>query len=203
MKRYIQDVKWDIKKEHRIYTNVYTHRLVHWIANGIIKKGEFIVWRGGLSGWQKPENLPELIPFFKDWQEKQRPKKKKRAYIRRKKTVNTILVIDDEEDTCFLLKNLLGNKYKVDTATTGREGISFARKHKPDFVLLDYRLRNMDGLTALSRIRKASPRTIVAMISAYGDESIKREAKRNGVFGFLDKPLYQKKVFNIIKKATS
>lgn len=202
MRKYIVDVKWDVKKEHSIYSGVYTHRLVQWISTGKIKKGEVMVWRGGLSGWQKPEVLPELTPYFREWEARQKPKKKKRVCVRRKKDIKTILVIDDEKDTCFLLKNLLGEKYKVNTVTTGREGINFVKKHKPDFVLLDLKLHDMDGLTALSRIRKTSPRTVVTMISAYGDEDIKKDARRYGAFSFLDKPLYQKKIYNVIRRTT-
>lgn len=201
-KYYREDVKWDVKKEKTIYSDVYTHRLVEWIASGKIKRGEVMVWKGGLSGWQKPERLPELMPYFEELEAKQKPKKKKRAYIHRKRNIRDILIIDDEKDTCYLLKSLLGKKYNVNTTTRGREGINFVKKHKPDFVLLDLKLRNMDGLTALSRIKKASPSTVVTIISAYGDDKLKKEAKRCGAFSFLDKPLYQKKVFNTIKKAT-
>lgn len=200
--KYLKDVKWDVKKGHTIYSEVWTHRLVHWILSGIIKKGEVMVWRGGLSGWYSPEDLPELIPCFEQYEARYRPKKKKRVYIRRKRQIKTILVVDDEPDTCLLLKNLLGEKYQVTTVTTGKEGVRFVKKYKPDLALLDFRLPDIDGLTVLSRIRKINPRTTVAMISAYGDENIKKEAGRFGAFSFLDKPLYQKKIYHVIKKAT-
>lgn len=201
-KYYIQDVKWDVKKENTVYSNVYTHRLVQWISSGKIKKGEVTVWTGGLSGWHKPEALPELIPYFEEWQAKQRLRRKRRVLIFKKKFIKTIAVIDDEEDTCFLLKNLLGRKYGVNIFTSGRKGINYIKKHKPDLALLDLRLQDVDGLTALSRIKKASPRTIVTMISAYGDDEVKREAMRYGAYSFIDKPLYQRKIFGLIKKIT-
>ena len=111
------------------------------------------------------------------------------------------MVIDDEEDICRLLKNFLDKKYEVNTVTTGRGGINFVKNNKPDMVLLDLRLGDMDGLKVLSKIKKISPRTVVTMISAYGDEDLKKEARHIGAFGFLDKPLFEKKVLNVIKKA--
>lgn len=198
----IVDVKWDVKKGYSVYSEVWTHRLVHWISTGIVKRGDIMVWRGGLSGWTRPEDLSELLPFFRQWEARRRPKKKKKVLIRRKKEIKSILVVDDEPDTCLLLKSLLGDKYEVSTVTTGREGIRHIKKNKPDLTFLDLRLRDMDGLTVLSRIKKASPSTIVSMISAYGDEDVKREAVHYGAFAFLDKPLYQRKVFSVIKRAT-
>lgn len=198
----ITDVKWDVKKGASVYTEVWTHRLVHWILKGIIKKGEIMVWRGGLSGWYKPEDLPELKPYFEEWKARHEPRKRKRFVVRRKKEIKSISVIDDEEDTCLLLKKLLGDKYEISTFTEGREGVNYIRRNKPDLVLLDLRLRDIDGLTALSRIRKASPRTVVSMISAYGDENVKKEAKHYGAFSFIDKPLYQKKILSVIRRCT-
>lgn len=197
----LKDEKWDVKKEQAVYSGVYTHRLVHWIKNGRIKKGEVTVWRGGLSGWTKPESLPELIPFFEQWEASQRKKRKKRIVVHKKKEIKSILVIDDEPDTCDLLKQLL-EKYEVNAVTTGRGGINFVKEHKPDMVLLDLKLGDMDGIKVLSKIKKVSPGTLVTMISAYGDEDIKNEARHIGAFGFLDKPLFEKKVLNILKKAT-
>lgn len=199
----IKDVKWDVKKEHSIYTEVYTHRLVQWISSGKIKKGEVMVWTGGLSGWQKPEILPDLMPYFKIWEEKQRKRRKRKVYIPRRKEIKSILVVDDEEDICFLLKNLLGEKYKVNTVTTGRAAINYIKSNKPDFTLLDLRLPDMDGLTVLSRIKKISPQTTVSMISAYGDEDVKKEAKRYGAYSFIDKPIYQRKLFNVIRRSVA
>jgi len=198
----LKDVKWDIRRAQSIYSGIYTHRLVHWITEGRIKKGEVMVWRGGLSGYVKPESLFELIPYFEQWEAAQKPKRKKR-FIHKKREIKSILVIDDEEDICRLLKNFLDKKYEVNTVTTGRGGINFVKNNKPDMVLLDLKLKDMEGLSVLSRIKQSRPRTIVTMISAYGDEDVKKNAKSFGAFGFVDKPLYQKKIVNAIKRANA
>jgi len=198
--RDLKDIKWDIWKGHTSYTGIYTNRLIQWILSGGIKKGEVRVWRSGLAAHVPPENLPELKPYFDQWEAKQKRGRKRKVTIHRKKQIKSILVVDDEEDTCSLLKTLLAG-YEVNTVTTGRGAINFVTQNKPDMVLLDLKLGDMDGLKVLSKIKKASPRSLVTMISAYGDENVKKEAKEYGAFSFLDKPLFKKKVFNIIKKA--
>jgi len=198
--RDLKDIKWDIWKGHTSYTGIYTNRLIQWILSGGIKKGEVRVWRSGLAAHVPPENLPELKPYFDQWEGKQKRRRKRKITVHRKKEIKSILVVDDEGDTCSLLKTLLAG-YEVNTVTTGRGAINFVTQNKPDMVLLDLKLGDMDGLKVLSKIKKASPRSLVTMISAYGDENVKKEAKEYGAFSFLDKPLFKKKVFNIIKKA--
>ena len=58
-----------------------------------------------------------------------------------------ILIVDDEEDFCFFVKMNLQKRgqYKVFTATSGMEGISLARRFKPDFIFLDIAMPKMDG----------------------------------------------------------
>ena len=58
-----------------------------------------------------------------------------------------ILMIDDEEDFCHFIKlNLESmNKYKVNIATSGKIGINMAKKNKPDLILLDVFMPEMDG----------------------------------------------------------
>jgi len=195
----LKDVKWDVRKGHSIYSGVYTQRLVQWILSGWIKKGDVTVWRSGLSGYRKPEELFELISYFNKKETGQKKKRKRKVVVRRKKDIKSILVVDDEKDTCSLLKKLLEG-CDVNSVTTGRKAINFVKKHRPDMVLLDLKLGDMDGLTVLSKIKKVSPRTFVTMISAYGDENVKREAKSYGAFDFLDKPLFEKKSLMFSKR---
>ena len=201
-KKYLRDIKWDVKKERGTYSNIYTPRLIQWILKGVIKKGEVLVWRSGFSGWIMPEKLPELIPYFNRYAEKQKLLKEKRLYPDRKKQIESILVIDDEKETCVLFDKLLEREYDVTAVTTGRGGINSVKKNKPDLVFLDLKLKNMYGLSVLTKIKKISPETTVIMISAHGDAHIKKEAKQCGAFAFLDKPIYIKQIWDIIKKVS-
>lgn len=65
------EVKYDIRRGADIYRTIYDSRLRWWISTGKIKRGEVIVWRSGLSGWRKAEELEELRPFFEQWEKSQ------------------------------------------------------------------------------------------------------------------------------------
>ena len=61
----MSEIKYDIKRGADVYRLIYHARLRSWILKGVIKRGEAIVWRSGLSGWRKPEELEELKPYFR------------------------------------------------------------------------------------------------------------------------------------------
>ena len=60
----MEEIKYDIRRGGDIYRSIYDTRLQSWISTGKIKRGEIIVWRSGLSGWRRAEELEELAPFF-------------------------------------------------------------------------------------------------------------------------------------------
>jgi len=202
------EIKYDIKRGADIYRGIYGVRLKSWISKGVIKRGEAVVWRSGLSGWRKPEELEELASLFGQG-EKQRIKKaekrKKRILLQqkkqqKKKKIKNILIIDDEKDLCKLLSSILSSKgYNVASANTKREGIASIKKERSDLILLDLKLPDGDGMGLLPKIKKMSPRTVVSIISAYGNEESREEAKRKGVYSFIDKPFVEENILSSIK----
>ena len=66
-----------------------------------------------------------------------------------------VLIVEDEEDLIFLVENRLKqNGYQVITATTGREALQKFRDEKPDLILFDVVLPDMDGFEACRIIKK-------------------------------------------------
>jgi len=202
------EIKYDIKRGASIYRAIYGSRLQRWISLGKIKAGEVLVWRDGLSGWRRPEELEELVPFFEQWKESQvREVKKKEMKEGRKgkpfpqQKIKNILIIDDEKDLCSLLSDLLSRRrYNVAIANTKREAIASLKRATPDLVFLDLKLPDGDGMKVLSEINQMNPRTIVNIISAYGSEERREEAKKKGVYSFIDKPFAEKEVLRSIKQ---
>ncbi len=198
----MKEIKYDVRRGADTYRLIYLARLKSWILKGIIKRDEALVWRSGLSGWRKPEELSELAPYF-DQRDKEHLKRKqvrKKPFRFPKKRIKKILIIDDEEDLCWLLSNVLKKQgYKISTANTIRKGISSLRQ-SPDLVFLDLKLPDGDGMDILPAIRKISPGTLVVIISAYGSEERREDAKEKGVHSFIDKPFTEKKILNIIKQ---
>ena len=100
----------------------------------------------------------------------------------------TVLVIDDERQIRRLLRVTLdANGYRVLEAATGQEGISEAAQHRPDVVVLDLGLPDMDGLTVLKRLREWSQVPVV-MLSVRDREDDKIGALNNGADDYVTKP---------------
>lgn len=77
----------------------------------------------------------------------------------------TILVIDDEKDVLKSLKDTLASEsFIVKTAMSGEEGIKAAKREKPNLILLDLRLPDMDGYDVCREIRKASETAHIPII---------------------------------------
>ena len=195
------EIKYDIKRGAQIYRVIYGTRLRSWISKGVIKRGETVVWRSGLSGWRKPEELAELTPFFKQWerQQLQEAERKKKGLLLKRKIKN-ILIIDDEKDLCSLLsESLTQRNYNVLTANTKREAMACLKKKSPDLVLLDLKLPNGSGIKLLPRIKRINPETIVIVISAYGSEEARQMAKKGGAFSLINKPFTEEDILRAIK----
>ncbi|HEX8726577.1 MAG TPA: response regulator transcription factor [Gemmatimonadaceae bacterium] len=81
--------------------------------------------------------------------------------------VQRILVIDDDHSITSVLKRGLSYEgYTVDTAETGAQGLSIARDHVPDLVILDVMLPGLDGFDVLARLREGDPHLPVLMLTA-------------------------------------
>ncbi|MDI6758849.1 MAG: response regulator [Candidatus Omnitrophota bacterium] len=199
------EIRWDIKRSADIYRQILDARLRFWISAGKIKPGEVIVWRSGFSGWRKPEELEELIPCFRRYERSQLRKIKTRKPSRRalpeKTRIKNILIIDDEKDLCQLLGDTLSSHgYNVEFANTKKEAMVRIKKRSPDLVFLDLKLPDGNGLRLLSCIKKINPSTTVDIISAYGTEEVRDEARKLGAYGFIDKPFSEEDIFRSIRE---
>ena len=198
------EIKYDIRRGADIYRAIYDSRLKKWISTGWIKRGETLVWRSGLSGWRKPEELEELAPFFEKREKLQLTKVKRKRPRRRifphKKRIKNILIIDDEKDMCSLLDDALSHKkYNVAIANTKRDAMTCLKRETPDLVFLDLKLPDGDGMKVRSKIKKINPETMVNIISAYGSEESREEAKKKGAYSFIDKPFTENAILKSIK----
>jgi two-component system KDP operon response regulator KdpE len=99
-----------------------------------------------------------------------------------------ILIIDDEPQIRRLLKvSLIAHGYEVDESQTGQEGINRAAVFKPDLVLLDLGLPDMDGKEVVSTIRGWSKVPII-ILTARDQENEKIEALDVGADDYVTKP---------------
>lgn len=101
-----------------------------------------------------------------------------------------ILVIDDEESIRKSLTGALKDEgYRVSVAGSGRDGLEALRSEKPDVVLLDIWMPEMDGIETLRQIKIESADQIVVMMSGHGNIETAVKATKLGAFDFIEKPL--------------
>ena len=112
-----------------------------------------------------------------------------------------VLVVDDAAFMRMRCKKLLTQSgYEVIEAATGSQAVEMYQSDKPDLVLLDITMPDMDGLTALREIIKIDPDARVAMVTAMGQQSMVVEALKAGAKDFVIKPFDQDRVLAAIKK---
>ena len=112
-----------------------------------------------------------------------------------------ILVVDD---AAFMrvraAKVLQDNGHEVAQAENGREAVSKYAEWRPDAVLMDITMPEMDGLAALREIRKLDPSARVAMVTAMGQQTIVMEALRAGAKDFVLKPFQPERILATLQK---
>jgi DNA-binding NarL/FixJ family response regulator len=118
----------------------------------------------------------------------------------------TVLIADDQTLFREGLKDLLEDEKGIKVvgeAKTGPETIEMVRKLKPDVVLMDIKIPEMDGITATKIIREKFPQTNVIILSSYEDEAHVTEAISAGANGYLSKMLPASELVNALRTFTS
>jgi len=113
-----------------------------------------------------------------------------------------ILVVDDEESHRIMLRAVLKEEgYDISEASDGAEAVKAVEQEPFDLILLDIRMRTMDGIEALGEIRKISPLVPVLIMTAYASVKTAVEALKAGAFEYLTKPLDIDELKILIEKA--
>ena len=112
----------------------------------------------------------------------------------------SILVIDDEQSIRDSVKGVLTDEgYQVLTAGSGTEGIETIRSKKPDVVILDIWMPQMDGIETLKHIKVEWPQQPVIMMSGHGTIETAVKATKLGAYDFVEKPIYLERLLVLIK----
>ena len=102
-----------------------------------------------------------------------------------------ILVVDDEEDILHFLELVLREKgYQVATASSGHEALTRAQMEKPDLILLDIMMPQMDGWEVLKLLRVDDETSAipVAMLSARTEAKDRVQGLQEGAVDYICKP---------------
>ena len=120
--------------------------------------------------------------------------KKQRGYFsdtnNQRKGHGKILVIEDNKDYQFLIQSSLGSEYRVICADTGKSGVDLAREHKPDLILLDISLGEVDGFEVchLLKGQKETANTPIIFLSSRNDAHSKVMGFDLGADDYIEKP---------------
>jgi two-component system alkaline phosphatase synthesis response regulator PhoP len=113
-----------------------------------------------------------------------------------------ILIIEDEKDILHLVKLYLEKEgYRTITAATGTEGLDSAKHHKPDLIVLDLMLPEIDGLEVCKRLRSASETAMlpIIMLTAKAEETDQVIGLELGADDYVTKPFSPKALVARIK----
>lgn len=115
-------------------------------------------------------------------------------------TKENILIIDDELAPRESIRMVLKDKYTVATASGAHEGLNILSDKPVDLVVMDIKMPQMDGITALQQIKQKYPDTEVVLLTAYASLDTARDAIRFGAFDYLIKPFDKDNVMLVVEK---
>src|SRR5579883_2674210 len=116
----------------------------------------------------------------------------------------TVLVVDDQPVVRQGVRAFLGTQSDiavVGAAASGEEALHLAAEHAPDVVLVDLVMPGMDGVEATRRVRQASPRSQVLVLTSYDQDEYIFPAIRAGALSYLLKEVGSEELVDAIRKA--
>jgi two-component system cell cycle response regulator DivK len=115
----------------------------------------------------------------------------------------TILVVEDNPNNMMLVRDVLQLKgYTVFEATTGEQGVRLASEKSPDLILMDIQLPDIDGITALRRVRADASlgKVPVLAVSASVMPDEREKIAASGFSAYITKPLNMKSFLETVER---
>ncbi len=115
-----------------------------------------------------------------------------------------VLIVDDIAETRENIRRMLqfdNNIEVVGTARTGKEALQIAQDLKPDVIIMDINMPDMDGITATQEVKKKVPYIQVVILSVQSDPSYMRKAMLAGARDFLTKPPMIDELTDAVRRA--
>ena len=111
-----------------------------------------------------------------------------------------ILIAEDTDSNYDLLNAILGKNYRLVHAHDGMEAVIMYDEVKPDLILMDIKMPNLDGLEATKIIRELSATVPIVVQSAYAYPQDQKAAKEAGCSDFISKPIVQSELKKMLNK---
>lgn len=112
----------------------------------------------------------------------------------------TIMIVDDAKFMRFTLRNMIeGSGHQVIAeAQNGKEAIQMYHMYRPDLILMDITMPEMDGITAVKELMKINSKVKIIMCSAMGQHKMVMDAIHAGAKDFVVKPVNPERVLEAI-----
>jgi DNA-binding NarL/FixJ family response regulator len=114
-----------------------------------------------------------------------------------------LVIVDDHELTREGLRSMLSRERGLEVigeAATGREAVSLCRRLRPDLVLMDVRMPELDGLAATRAIKEEHPRIGVIIVTMHEDPDYLFEALKAGAAGYLLKGASRREIVTAVRQ---
>jgi DNA-binding NtrC family response regulator len=116
--------------------------------------------------------------------------------------MHKVLVVDDDKVLQESVRQALEyHHFNVDVADNGKEAVNAVYREKYDLVVMDVNMPEMDGIQALTEIKKHDPSIIVIILTAYSNVSDAVKAVKEGAYNYLEKPITSENLVALIKRA--
>lgn len=113
-----------------------------------------------------------------------------------------VLIVDDDADTLEWMKILLEHDgYAARTADSGAAAEQIRDSWRPQLVLMDLELSDVDGTELLARFKEAAPSTELIMIGGHGSVARAVDAMKAGAYSFIEKPVDPDVLLAVMEKA--
>lgn len=116
-----------------------------------------------------------------------------------------ILLADDEgiviNSLEFIIEKNFSGKCELESVKTGRDAIEAAESFRPDIIFMDIQMPGINGIDAMREIREQFPHIVFIVLTAYDKFDYAKEAINLGVLEYLNKPVNQKVVVDVINRA--
>jgi DNA-binding NtrC family response regulator len=114
----------------------------------------------------------------------------------------SVLVVDDEEVMREILEALLAREgYRVKVASSGEEGLEYARSTSFDAAIVDVMMPGIDGITTLEELKKIDEDLPVVMVTAFASVETAISAMKRGAFDYITKPFKNDEVVIVVRNA--
>lgn len=118
--------------------------------------------------------------------------------------MSKILVIDDDPDMCLLLRRFLQrHHFEVTDVTSGKKALQWLESNKPQLILCDLRLDDMNGSDVLAKVKPMMPEVPFIIITGYSDVKTAVDIMKLGAYDYVTKPLFPDEILVTIKQALS